>query len=78
MWELGLNDDTFTCQTKVDIPCVLHEVVGLSLEEAQLVTNQAKRHGVSLIDQFPLEYAEAYFDELTSRGIVCELVPIEE
>lgn len=56
----------------------LHEVVGLPLEDAELVTSQAKRLGISLIEEFPLEYAEAYLEELESRGIICEMVPVEE
>mmetsp|Transcript_18686 Transcript_18686/g.30517 ORF Transcript_18686/g.30517 Transcript_18686/m.30517 type:complete len:140 (+) Transcript_18686:150-569(+) len=78
MWELGLIDDSFANKTKEDVSRCLNEVVGLSREDAELVTSQAQQHGVSLIEEFPLEYAEAYLEELTSRGIVCEMVPIEE
>jgi len=78
MWELGLIDDSFANKTKEDVSRCLNEVVGLSEEDAELATAQAQQHGVSLIEEFPLEYAEAYLEELTSRGIVCEMVPIEE
>ena len=75
---MGLIDDSFANKTKEDVSRCLNEVVGLSREDAELVTAQAQQHGVSLIEEFPLEYAEAYLEELTSRGIVCEMVPIEE
>ncbi|KAL7482446.1 hypothetical protein ACHAW6_008121 [Cyclotella cf. meneghiniana] len=78
VWELGLLRDESFDHTHEHIAKCLVTLVGLSEYDAYETVRQARQNGVSLIEEFPLEIAEFYQEELTKHGILCELVPSEE
>jgi ATP-dependent Clp protease adapter protein ClpS len=78
VWELGLIRDESFDHTHEHISKCLVKLVGLSEYDAYETVRQARQNGVSLIEEFPLEIAEFYQEELTKLGIICELVPSEE
>lgn len=78
MWELGLLvnsnpalplDYTFRC---------INEVVGISEDDSLDAAAQAYRHGVALLAECPLDLAVSFKMELGRRGILCEIVPVDE
>jgi ATP-dependent Clp protease adapter protein ClpS len=77
-WELGLIRHDDCKHSNEFISECLSQVVGISEEDANLVSSLARQHGVALIEEFPRKYAVMYQQELESRGIDCEMVPVEE
>ena len=78
VWELGLlRDETFD-HSQEYIAGSLVNLVGLSEYDAYEIVRQTLQVGVCLIEDFPLEIAEFYQEELAKLGIRCEIVPIEE
>ena len=77
-WELGLIHYDDCEHSNEYISECLSQVVGISEEGANLVSTLARQHGVALIEEFPRKYAEMYQQELACRGIVCEIVQVEE
>ncbi|EED87141.1 predicted protein [Thalassiosira pseudonana CCMP1335] len=77
-WELGLIHYDDCEHSNEYISECLSQVVGISEEDANLVSTLARQHGVALIEEFPRKYAEMYQQELACRGIVCEIVQVEE
>ena len=78
VWELGLLRDDSCKHSQEYIPECLVNLVGLSEYDAYQTARKARQIGVSLIEEYPLEIAEFYQEELTKLGIRCEIVPVEE
>ncbi|KAL3798538.1 hypothetical protein HJC23_011842 [Cyclotella cryptica] len=77
-WELGLlRDESFDHSQEYISKCLV-KLVGLSEYDVYQTVRKACQNGVSLVEEFPLEIAEFYQDELTKLGIRCEIVPVEE
>ncbi|KAL3794482.1 hypothetical protein HJC23_013955 [Cyclotella cryptica] len=78
VWELGLLRDESREHPQEYISKCLVKLVGLSEYDAYLTVRKACQNGVSLIEEFPLEIAEFYHEELMKLGVLCEIVPVEE
>ncbi len=78
MWELGL-----VVNSNPELPLdytsrCINEVVGISKDDSLEAATQAYRHGVALLEECPLDMAVSFKIELGRRGVLCEIVPIDE
>ena len=78
IWELGL-----LINSKAKIPVeytsrCINQVVGISEADSLEVVSQAYRHGIALIEEFPLDVAVSYKTELERCGLSCEMVPAKD
>jgi len=78
VWELGLLRDESSEHSQEYIAGCLVNLVGLSEYDAYEIVRQTLQVGVCLIEDFPLEIAEFYQEELAKLGIRCEVAPIKE
>lgn len=78
VWELGLlRDETFENSQEYIARCLVN-LVGLTELDVYEIVRQTLHVGVCLIEDFPLEIAEFYQEELAKLGIRSEIVPIKE
>ncbi|CAM9411071.1 unnamed protein product [Chrysoparadoxa australica] len=56
----------------------LVSVVGMSESDAYDIMTQAHKNGMAVVGMWHLELAEAYNEELGSKGIISEVVPVDD
>ena len=65
------NDDV---NTREYVAICLVEVVGLCESRAYYTMQDAHRNGIAKVGEYNPEVAECYEEQLTDRGVVCDVV----
>ena len=76
IWELQLFDDSSNTRSYV-CRCLV-QLAGLSEEDSYSRMMHAHKHGKVAIGEYCREHAEHYKEALTTSGLVCEIIPVEE
>lgn len=78
LWELGLLVNSNPALPLDYTSCCINEVVGISKDDSLDAAAQAYRYGVALLLECPLDLAVSFKIELGRRGLLCEIVPVDE
>jgi ATP-dependent Clp protease adapter protein ClpS len=78
MWELGLLVNSNPALPLDYTSRCINEVIGISEDDSLEAATLAYRHGVALLEECPLDIAVSLKVELGRRGILCEIVPVDE
>jgi len=78
LWELGLLVNSNPALPLDYTSRCINEVIGISEDDSLEAATQAYRHGVALLEECPLDIAVSLKVELGRRGILCEIVPVDE
>jgi ATP-dependent Clp protease adapter protein ClpS len=75
-WEVRIYNDGLN--TREHVARCLVQVTGLSELQAYTTMMLAHHQGMASVGQYVYEIAEMYHDALRSKGIVCDIIPIDE
>ena len=75
-WEVRIYNDGKN--TREFVARCLVQITGLKEIEAYQTMMQAHQNGIAVVGRYNYERAEMYHDALKTKGIVCDLVPVEE
>ena len=75
-WEVRIYNDGLN--TREHVARSLVQVTGLSELQAYQTMMQAHQNGMAAVGRWVYEVAEMYHDALKKKGIVCDIIPVEE
>lgn len=75
-WEVRIYNDGLN--TREHVARSLVQVTGLSEMQAYQTMMQAHQNGIAVVGRWVYEVAEMYHDALKNKGIVCDIVPVDE
>eukprot|EP00543_Licmophora_paradoxa_P007729 CAMPEP_0202458210 /NCGR_PEP_ID=MMETSP1360-20130828/22744_1 /ASSEMBLY_ACC=CAM_ASM_000848 /TAXON_ID=515479 /ORGANISM="Licmophora paradoxa, Strain CCMP2313" /LENGTH=120 /DNA_ID=CAMNT_0049078643 /DNA_START=154 /DNA_END=516 /DNA_ORIENTATION=+ len=75
-WQVRIYNDALN--TREHVARSLVQITGLSEATAYKTMMQAHQNGIAVVGRWDFEIAEMYHDALRKRGIVCDLVPVDE
>ena len=75
-WEVRIYNDGLN--TREHVARSLVQVTGLSELQAYQTLMQAHQNGMAAVGRWVYEVAEMYHDALKKKGIVCDIIPVEE
>jgi ATP-dependent Clp protease adapter protein ClpS len=74
-WEVRIYNDGLN--TREHVARCLVQVTGLSELQAYSTMMLAHHQGMASVGQYAYEVAECYHDALRSKGIICDIIPID-
>lgn len=75
-WEVRIYNDGLN--TREHVARSLVQVTGMSESVAYQTMMQAHQNGIAVVGRWVYEVAEMYHDSLKDKGIVCDIVPVDE
>lgn len=75
-WEVRIYNDGMNTREHVARSLVL--VVGMSERDGYQTMMHAHKHGMAIVGRWVYEVAEMYHEALKKKGIVCDLVPVDQ
>jgi ATP-dependent Clp protease adaptor protein ClpS len=75
-WEVRIYNDGLN--TREHVARSLVQVTGLSELRAYQTMMQAHQNGIAVVGRWVYEIAEMYHDALKNKGIVCDIIPVDE
>ena len=75
-WEVRIYNDGLN--TREHVARSLVQVTGLSELQAYQTMMQAHQNGIAAVGRWVYEVAEMYHDALKKKGIVCDIIPVDE
>jgi ATP-dependent Clp protease adaptor protein ClpS len=75
-WEVRIYNDGLN--TREHVARSLVQVTGLSELQAYQTMMQAHQNGIAVVGRWVYEVAEMFHDALKKKGIVCDIIPVEE
>lgn len=75
-WEVRIYNDGLN--TREHVARALVQVTGLSELQAYQTMMQAHQNGIAVVGRWVYEVAEMFHDALKKKGIVCDIVPVDE
>jgi ATP-dependent Clp protease adapter protein ClpS len=75
-WEVRIYNDGLN--TREHVARSLVQVTGMSESVAYHTMMQAHQNGIAVVGRWVYEVAEMYHDSLKDKGIVCDIVPVDE
>ena len=76
MWTLKLFNDESNTRSYI-CRCLVQDA-HLFEEDSYRKMMQAHKHGEAIIGEYYQEHAEYYKEALTSRGLICDIFPVEQ
>lgn len=75
-WEVRIYNDGLN--TREHVARCLVQVTGLSELQAYSTMMLAHHQGMAAVGQWVYEIAEMYHDALRNKGIICDIIPVDE
>lgn len=75
-WEVRIYNDGLN--TREHVARSLVQVTGLSELQAYQTMMQAHHNGIAVVGRWVYEVAEMFHDALKKKGIVCDIIPVDE
>ncbi len=75
-WEVRIYNDVMN--TREFVARCLVQLVGLSEIAAYQTMMQAHQNGLAVVGRYAFERAEMYHEALTSNGIMCDMIPVDD
>ena len=75
-WEVRIYNDVMN--TREFVARCLVQLVGLSEMAAYQTMMQAHQNGLAVVGRYAFERAEMYHEALTSNGIMCDMIPVDD
>jgi ATP-dependent Clp protease adaptor protein ClpS len=75
-WEVRIYNDGLN--TREHVARSLVQVTGMSESVAYQTMMQAHQNGIAVVGRWVYEVAEMYHDSLKDKGIICDIIPVDE